>query len=126
MASHSNSRRILDRSRNLTDSHLEAIAATGGLAGLMFPGMFVHSDPVRVTFEKLMEHLDHMLAVAGPDHVGLGSDFDGFSPVTGTCMKSPADIPRIAGHLLERGWSEEDTAKVMGGNWLRVIKTVCG
>lgn len=124
-ASHSNSRSIHPRPRNLTDPQLEAIAATGGLAGLMFPGVFVDAVPAKVTFDRLMEHLDHMLSVAGPDHVGLGSDFDGFTPPYGVCMESSRDLPKIAGYLLGKGWSREDTAKIMGGNWLRVIKDVC-
>ncbi len=126
VASHSNSRTVHGRSRNLTDAQLEKIAGTGGLVGLMFPGVFVDGDPKRVTFERLMEHLDHMLSVVGPNHVGLGSDFDGFTAPYGVCMESAVELPKIADHLLESGWSDEDTAQVMGGNWLRVIKKVCG
>ncbi len=126
VASHSNSRSVHGRSRNLTDPQLEAIAATGGLAGLMYPGVFVDGDPQRVTFRRLMDHLDHMLSVVGPDHVGLGSDFDGYTAPYGVCMTSALDVPKIARHMLDAGWSEEDTAKVMGLNWLRVIGRVCG
>jgi membrane dipeptidase len=73
-----------------------------------------------------MEHLDHMLSVAGPQHIGLGSDFDGFTAPYGVCMKSTMDIEKITDHLVEKGWKDDEIAMIMGGNWLRVMKEVIG
>lgn len=126
VASHSNSRTIEPHRRNLTDRQIEAIAETGGLVALTYPGIFIHNDPGKVTFERLMEHLDHMLSLVGPRHVGLGSDFDGFTSPYGVCMRSCADTVKITGHLLEKKWKEVDIAAIMGGNWLRVIDEVVG
>ena len=103
-----------------------AIAATGGLVGLCFAGIFIDPDPAKVTFERLMDHLDHLIEVAGTDHVGLGSDFDGYTAPPGIAVRSCLDLPRITSHLQERGHSEAEIAAVMGGNWLRVFRSCFG
>ena len=126
VASHSNSRALVPNRRNLTDAQAEGIAATGGLIGLTFAGCFIDSDPAKVTKERFFEHLEHMISVVGPDHVGLGSDFDGFSEALGVAFSSPAELPWITERLLEKGHSPEDTAKVMGGNWMRVFREIIG
>ena len=61
---------------DLLGRQLERIAATGGLVGLCFAGIFIDPDPEKVTFERLMDHLDHLIEVAGTDHVGLGVKVD--------------------------------------------------
>ena len=126
VASHSNSRFIQPHRRNLTDKQLEAIAKTGGLVALTYSGIFVHENPEEVTFKRLMEHLDHMLSVVGPAHIGLGSDFDGFTKPYGICMNSCLDIRKITGVLQGKGWRKREIAMIMGGNWLRVIEEVTG
>jgi len=126
VASHSNSREVENHRRNLTDRQLEAIAGTDGLIGLTYPGIFIHSDPAKVTFERLMEHLDHMLSVVGPRHIGLGSDFDGFTAPYGVCMSSCAETGKITEHLVGRGWKDNEVAMIMGENWLRIIDEVVG
>jgi len=126
VASHSNSRALCPHRRNLTDHQVERIAATGGLVGLCFAGIFIDPDPAKVTFERLMDHLDRLIAVAGPDHVGLGSDFDGYAASDGVAVRSCLELPRIADHLRDRGHGEAEIAAVMGGNWLRVFRTCFG
>ncbi|MGB7129557.1 MAG: membrane dipeptidase, partial [Candidatus Sulfotelmatobacter sp.] len=69
-------------------------------------------------------HIDHIAKVAGIDHVGLGSDFDGVSGATPQGMDSAADLPRITQGLLDRGYSAEDIKKILGGNVLRVFRQV--
>lgn len=126
IASHSNSRAVHPHRRNLRDEQAAGIAATGGLVGVTFPGVFVDSDPARVTKERVLEHLERLIEVAGPDHVGLGSDFDGFTPPYGVAFSSPAELPWITEALLKGGYSPETVAKVMGGNWMRVLGDIIG
>lgn len=126
VASHSNARAIEPHRRNLTDRQMEAIASTGGLIGLTYPGVFIHHEPEKVTFQRLMEHLDHMLAVVGSAHIGLGSDFDGFTSPYGVCMSSCLDTTKITEHLLTKNWKTEEIFQIMGGNWLRIIDEVVG
>jgi membrane dipeptidase len=78
----------------------------------------------RPPFKALIDHIDHIAKVAGIDHVGLGSDFDGVSGATPQGMDSAADLPRITQALLDRGYSAEDIKKILGGNVLRVFRQV--
>ncbi len=126
VASHSNARAICPAPRNLTDPMAERIAAAGGLIGLTFAGLFIDQVPAQVSRERFMDHLYHLLGVVGPDHLGLGSDFDGFTPAFGIAFDSCADLPWITTRLLEDGQSPKTVAKLMGGNWLRVLGQVIG
>src|SRR5581483_3963653 len=72
----------------------------------------------------LIDHIDHIAKVAGVDHVGLGSDFDGVSGQTPQGMNSAADLPKITQALLDRGYSATDIKKILGGNILRVFGEV--
>jgi membrane dipeptidase len=78
----------------------------------------------RPPFKVLIDHIDHIAKVAGVDHVGLGSDFDGVSGATPQGMDSAADLPKITQGLLDRGYSAEDIKKILGGNILRVFRQV--
>lgn len=78
----------------------------------------------RPPFKTLIDHIDHIAKVAGVEHVGLGSDFDGVSGATPQEMNSAADLPKITQALLERGYSPEDIYKILGGNVLRVFREV--
>jgi membrane dipeptidase len=74
-------------------------------------------------FAVLIDHIDHIARVAGVDHVGLGSDFDGVSALP-LGMEDVTRLPRIAQALLDRGYSESDVKKMLGGNMLRVMTRV--
>lgn len=126
VASHSNSRELLGHPRNLTDQQLKQIAQTGGLVGLTFAGVFVDSDPKKVTLDRALDHLERLINQAGIDHVGLGSDFDGFTAPYGLVMADCTGLPGIAQGLRDRGYGEADVEKVMGLNWLRVVQQVLG
>jgi membrane dipeptidase len=78
----------------------------------------------RPPFSVLIDHIDHIAKIAGVDHVGLGSDFDGVSGATPQGMNSAADLPKITQALLDRGYSAEDIKKILGGNLLRVFHQV--
>ena len=74
----------------------------------------------KVTWEKIIEHIDHAVKVAGVDHVGLGSDFDGATMPLG--MEDASKLPKITDALLKKGYSEQDIEKILGGNILRVME----
>ena len=78
----------------------------------------------RPPLKSLIDHIDHIAKVAGVDHVGLGSDFDGVSGATPQGIDSAADLPKITQALLDRGYSAEDIHKILGGNLLRVFREV--
>jgi membrane dipeptidase len=76
----------------------------------------------RVSWEKIIDHIDHAVKLAGADHVGLGSDFDGANMPFG--MEDATHVPQITQALLDRGYSESDIQKILGGNTLRVMQEV--
>jgi membrane dipeptidase len=76
----------------------------------------------RPPLSSLIDHIDHIAKVAGIDHVGLGSDFDGVSGATPAGIDSAADLPKITQALLDRGYSADDIRKILGGNLLRVFR----
>jgi membrane dipeptidase len=78
----------------------------------------------RPPFRDLIDHIDHIAKIAGVDHVGLGSDFDGVSGATPQGMDSAADLPKITQALLDRGYGADDIRKILGGNLLRVFRRV--
>ncbi len=78
----------------------------------------------RPPLKALIDHIDHIAKVAGIDHVGLGSDFDGVSGQTPAGMDSAADLPHITQALLDRGYTAPQIHKVLGGNLLRVFREV--
>ncbi len=88
-----------------------------------FWGERARAELPAVPLEKVIDHIAHAAKVAGVDHVGLGSDFDGFlvgPEGLGDCTA----LPRITSRLLDRGFSEEDVTKILGGNFLRVFGEV--
>ncbi len=76
-------------------------------------------------FESVMAHFDHVIELVGADHVGIGSDFDGID-VTPQGLEDVTDYPDITQYLQERGLSDEDIHKILGENFLRVLKIVTG
>jgi membrane dipeptidase len=76
----------------------------------------------RVSWEKIVEHIDHAVKVAGVDHVGLGSDFDGATMPSG--MEDVSMLPRLTDALLKKGYTPADVTKILGGNLLRVMEQV--
>jgi membrane dipeptidase len=74
-------------------------------------------------FDDVIDHIVHAVSVAGVDHVGIGSDFDGV-PALPEGLETAAALPMITARLLERGMSEEDVEKILGGNFMRVFEAV--
>ena len=75
-------------------------------------------------YTEIVDHIDHMVKVAGIDHVGLGSDFDGSRTPTG--MEDCSKVPWITEEMLKRGYSDDDVRKVLGQNVVRVLEAVVG
>jgi membrane dipeptidase len=73
-----------------------------------------------VSWEKIVDHIDHFVKLVGADHVGLGSDFDGADMPEG--MEGAAGLPKITEALMRRGYSDDDIRKILGGNTLRVME----
>jgi membrane dipeptidase len=142
IASHSAAHAVSEHHRNLTDDHLKAIAATGGVIGVnFFPGFI---DPQEPTVDRLTDHIEHIAGVAGIDHVGIGPDFikeyvdevypnepelkieglDAKQTIKG--LETSADLPIVTETLLRRGMTEADVKKVLGENFLRVFSDVMG
>ena len=87
--------------------------------------LFGHRVKVAATVEDVANHIDHAVKVAGIDHVGIGSDFDGISgPPNG--LDDVSKMPALIEVLLERGYTERDVKKILGENYLRVIREVTG
>ena len=120
IASHSNCKAVCDHPRNLTDNQIKALAQNGGSMGVTFVPSFVAA--AAPTFENLIDHIDHTVQLVGPNHIGIGSDFDG----GGTLVKDATVFPQFTEELLNRNYSEEDIRKILGKNHLRVIKEAIG
>jgi membrane dipeptidase len=80
-----------------------------------------HPAP-RVTLAMVADHIDHIAKVAGVDHVGIGSDFDGVGNELPEGLHDVSTYPALIGEMLKRGWSDADAAKLAGGNVLRVME----
>jgi membrane dipeptidase len=126
VASHANAHALCPVARNLTDAQLEGVARSGGVVGAVFVPGFITGGEEQATLDMLLDHIDHMVAVMGVDHVGLGSDFDGFGGAPPVGLEDVSAMPNITAGLLARDYPAEDVRKILGGNWLRVLRTVTG
>jgi membrane dipeptidase len=123
VASHSNAHALSANSRNLTDAQIDEIGRSGGIVGITYhAGMLTEAggiDP-NVHLGRVVDHVDYVVARIGIDHVGFGSDFDGATvPIE---LGDASGLQRVAGALRDRGYDEEDVAKLAHANWLRVIR----
>ena len=122
LASHSNARSLCDVPRNLLDSQIRAIAAKGGLVGAMFHGPFV-SKGQRARRQDVVRQLQGLVELAGAEHVGLGSDWDGKiqSPLD---LNSPAHFRPLSDDLKTAGMTASEIAGIRGLNFLRFWRAV--
>ena len=145
IASHANARALRDHPRNLTDETIRAIAETGGLVGAVAVPNFI--DAGAPTIAGWVNHIEHLVEIAGVDHVAIGADFyryereihaaqgiadaDG-APFPGTArfvfpgMENSEDLPGLTAELRRRGLTEPDLRKIYHDNFLRVWSAVAG
>lgn len=121
VCSHSSARALCNNPRNLTDDQLRALAAAGGVAQVTFYDAFLR-DGGGATIDDAVRHILHMIDVAGIDHVGIGSDFDGDGGVPG--LASEADMTLLTCKLLAEGLNAKNLRKIWGGNFIRVMSQV--
>ncbi len=176
IASHSNSRSLCDKLRNITDEQIKTLAKKDGMIGVTFvsqflsaefdkafseywnrvpedeakklPELFLSEIPeeekqkqmqeykplmdnaekvlgaLRPSFKTVVDHIDYMVNLAGPDYVSIGSDYDGMSmpPLE---LEDCSKMPNLTEELAARGYSEVNIKKILGGNFMRVFKAVC-
>jgi len=118
VATHSNARAVADVPRNLTDDQLRAIAKSGGITGLNLHGAFLRAGAASSMVDAVKQ-AKHMIAVAGVEHVGIGSDFDGATPPSD--LADASRMPALGEALRKAGLSESDLRAVFEGNARRVL-----
>ena len=121
ICSHSSSRVLCNSPRNLTDDQLRTIAARNGVAQATFYHGFLRENG-EATLIDAVRHIMYMIEVAGIDHVGIGSDFDGDGGVRG--LASAADYLVLTQRLMAEGLTQKHLRKLWAGNFLRVMSQV--
>ncbi|MEV4179586.1 membrane dipeptidase [Nonomuraea sp. NPDC049709] len=135
MATHSAARALRDHHRNLTDDQLRGVADSGGVICVNFFAPFLAEDKAGMTLDRLLDHIEHIVSVAGIDHVGLGPDFirEVMDDLTPPCcedvnargvdpksavpgLEGPSGLPMVTEGLLARGLPEKDVTQIIGGN----------
>ena len=141
--SHSNVRRLFDHPRNITNRQIRAVAERGGLVGVNAVASFLRADGVGANLSDLLDHIDYLVEMIGPDQVCLGLDFwatgevdfgewtrgglwtaDDLSEYVDwpKDIAGPGHMPRLAEGLASRGYSPKDIAAIMGENWVRLFR----
>ena len=132
---HSNCRKIFHHFRTIDDDQIRVLAQTGGVLGVNAIATMVDKQP---TLDRLVDHICHVAELVGVDHVGLGLDFvkdDGplypEDEIFGVGenrlipnFESEEDLPNITESLINRGFSKEEVTRILGGNFLRLLKAV--
>lgn len=121
VCSHSSCRSLCDHPRNLTDEQIKAISRKGGVVQICLYSGFLCSDREANILDAI-EHLNYVVSIAGVDHVGIGTDFDGDGGIIG-CNDS-SELINFTRKLMKERYSEEDIRKIWGGNFLRVMEIV--
>lgn len=123
LCTHTGVRALFNTGRNLGDAQIDAIAATGGVIGIIFGPMFLNGA-IRGTTEDIADHIDYVVRRVGVDHVGFGTDYDGWMFSIPKDQRDCRDSIKLTKILLQRGYSENDIYKMYRGNTLRVLQAV--
>jgi membrane dipeptidase len=127
IASHSNAYALCASTRNLTDSQLDAIAASDGMVGLNFAVNFLREDAARdasTPLEVMVRQIDYLVERVGIDRVGFGSDFDGV--LISQEIGDVSGLPRLMSDLRDHGYNDQDLRKLAHENWVRVLRKTWG
>ena len=111
--------------RNLDDAQIQAVARSGGVVGIMYHAPFLGDRPWNGRVDTIARHLEHVWRVAGEDTPALGSDWDG-SIITPRDMPTCLELPRLVAALMARKIPERAIQKMLGQNFLRVVRQVRG
>ncbi|MFI6597630.1 dipeptidase [Nonomuraea sp. NPDC050536] len=141
IASHSSARALCDHHRNLTDDQIRGVAATGGVVCVNFVPDFLDTERERQTIDRLVDHIEHVVSVAGIEHVGIGPDFlrEVLADVVPACcdevdytgvandaslpgLDGPAELPALTAAMVRRGLEDKDIEAILGGNVLRLFR----
>jgi len=136
LASHNNCRALVPLQRQFSDEQLLAIIERGGVIGVAFdavmlqPGWIIgHTTNENVTIAKVVDQIDHICQLAGTcNHVAIGTDLDGgYGQEQTPCdLDTIADLQKLPGLLAERGYSGDDIAAILHGNWVRFLHEIWG
>lgn len=110
---------------NLQDWEIKKIADTGGVVGVIFMNYWLMPHQAGRGLDFIARTIEHLVRVAGPDCVAIGSDFDGFTDPPDD-LKDASELPRLTQRLVAEEYSEEQIIKILGGNALRVLRTGWG
>jgi membrane dipeptidase len=119
IVSHANAWKLCPHKRNLTDEQLKLIRDLGGVVGVTFYPPFVKES--RATMEDLLNHFAYMAELIGTDYIGIGSDFDGIDETLAP-LTDVSKMPLLTEGLLAKGFTKEEVVKILGLNFLRVLK----
>ena len=111
--------------RNVTDAQIKAVAATGGVVGIIFNTAFLGGSLWHGQAERIVDHVLHAVQLVSADHVALGSDFDG-AIVPPADLRTVSELPRLVQLMLQRGLHDDAIRKIMGGSFLRVLRALRG
>lgn len=123
IVSHANCHMLYAHPRNLTNDQLRALSTTGSVVGLSLNPAYLGSYEGS-GLDRVCEHIEHAVEVAGPEHVALGTDFDGFSGPGPESLEDPSQLGLLTQRLLARGMSGRVVTGVLGGNLFRVLRAV--
>ncbi len=125
IASHSSVRGVQKTDRNIPDDILRQLAKKNGIIMISFnSGSLAGVKEGRTEISELIRHIDHAVEVAGIDHVGIGSDFNGAGLRSPKGLETAAGFPNITRCLIEAGYSDEETSKILGENYLSLLAEI--
>ena len=113
---------VRDMWRNIDDEQIRAVADTGGVVGVIFQAGFLSRPGGPRDGRMVLEHMQHIIDVAGEDHVAVGSDYDGAIVPPPDLRDGAYGYARLVQYMLDEGWAESRIQKVLGGNFLRTLE----
>jgi membrane dipeptidase len=122
IVSHSNAKALCSHMRNLTDEQIRAVAKNGGVIGINFYPDFLN-DTRTASLNDIIRHIEYIISLAGPDHIGLGADFDGIEK-TPQSINGVENLNTVFEELARLNYSDEIIEKFSSGNFLRLIKAL--